>query len=104
MPDEMFIDSAGDGPNTDLSARSLPYAEDKAILKVARQIAAANDDDEQASHFFTQVIQSFALLDKIAPAFIELVDEYHIGENMQDTNCYLCHLREAAQEYLDKKQ
>jgi hypothetical protein len=109
MPNFDYIDSAGDGPDTDLSARSLPYAESKdnqkeAILKVARQIAASNDDDEQAGLFFTRVVQAFVLLDQMAPQFIELVDEYHIGENPQATNCGLCKLRAAAEEYLADRE
>ena len=74
------------------------------ILKVARQIAAANDDEEQAGLFFTRVVQAFVLLGQMAPEFIELVDEYHIGENMQDTNCSLCKLRAAAEEYLAERE
>jgi hypothetical protein len=109
MPNFDYIDSAGDGPDTDLSARSLPYAESKdnqkeAILKVARQIAASNDDDEQAGLFFTRVVQAFVLLDQMAPQFIELVDEYHIGENPQATDCHLCKLREQAEEYLADRE
>ena len=76
----------------------------EAIAKVARQIAAANDDDEQAGVFFVQVIQAFALLDQIVPQFIELVDEYHIGENPQATDCNLCKLREQAEEYLAERE
>lgn len=95
--------------------------ESKAIAKVAKMIldyekgskginmrdgfmdyneAAAT---EEAEHFFTKIITAFALLDQMAPEFIQFVDEYHIGENMRDTDCHLCKLREAAQEYLDER-
>jgi hypothetical protein len=110
MPNFDYIDSAGDGPDTDLSARSLPYAESKdnqkeAILKVARQIAAANDDEETAGLFFTRVVQAFVLLDQMAPQFIELVDEYHVGElHDLDASCHLCKLRAAAEEYLADRE
>lgn len=76
----------------------------EAILKVARQIAAANDDEEQASLFFAQIVQALALLDQIAPQFIELVGQYHNPANMQDEHCHLCKLRDAAQDYLDGRQ
>jgi hypothetical protein len=102
-----FIDSTHSGE--DCRGKSLKYAEPKdtqkeAILKVARQIAASNDDDEQAGLFFTRVVQAFVLLDQMAPQFIELVDEYHIGENPQATDCHLCKLRAAAEEYLAERE
>jgi hypothetical protein len=78
--------------------------ETKAILKVARQIAAANDDEEQAGLFFAKVVQAFVLLDQMAPEFIELVEEYHSKPFGPREGCHLCKLREAAQEYLDGRQ
>jgi hypothetical protein len=95
-------------PNACLkSTRSGRVPEDnqrEVILKVARQIAAANDDEEQAGLFFTRVVQAFVLLDQMAPQFIEMVDEYHIGENPQATDCHLCKLRAAAEEYLAERK
>jgi len=100
-----FIDACN--PNDEIVGKSLKYAEDvqkEVILKVARQIAAANDDEEQAGLFFTRVVQAFVLLDQMAPRFIELVDEYHIGEDMHKTNCHLCRLHTAAEEYLAERE
>jgi hypothetical protein len=94
--------------------------ESKAATKVAKLILDCSDgptinmrdggldeetaSTEQAGRFFTKVVRAFALLDQMSPLFIQLVDEYHIGENPQATDCHLCKLREAAQEYLDGRQ
>jgi hypothetical protein len=87
-------------PNRAFAERTL---RDKAVAKVAHQIAAANDDDEQAGIFFVQIIQTIALLDQIAPQFIELVEEYHSKPFGPRENCHLCKLRAAAEEYLAGK-
>ena len=71
-----WIDSAGDGPNQEINGRSLQYADPVAI----------------------------ALLDRVAPAFIELIDEYHIGDNMQKVGCHLCALRDEMQDYIDRRK
>lgn len=102
-----FIDSTYDGGS--ITGKSLRYADTKdnqkeAILKVARQIAAANDDDEQAGLFFAKVVQAFVLLDQMAPQFIELVEEYHSKPFGPRENCHLCKLRAAAEEYLAERE
>jgi hypothetical protein len=86
------------------NTRSGRVDQKEAILKVARQIAAANDDEEQAGLFFAKVVQAFVLLDQMAPEFIELVEEYHSKPFGPREGCHLCKLRAAAEEYLAERK
>ncbi len=96
--------------------------ESKAIAKVAKLILDCSEGPkvinmrdggldhnevaatEEAGRFFTKVVQAFALLDQMAPQFIELVDEYHMKPFGPREGCHLCELRKVAVEYLDERQ
>jgi len=85
-----LIMDCSDGPTINMRDGGLDYPE----------VAST----EQAGRFFVEVIRAFALLDQLAPKFIELVDEYHAERGHVDSHCHLCALRMQVDEYLEGKQ